>query len=90
MMMMRNSDETKRTSRRPWREILKCKKIIKKITECRRILLKLLRTCPVDAGLLEEVGEDATQETLRDERLWIVLPFATEAFIPASFMFPTI
>jgi hypothetical protein len=29
----------------------------------------IVRTEPVDAGLLEEVGEADTQETFKDERL---------------------
>lgn len=52
-------------------------------------IMYIVRTEPVDAGLLEEVGEADTQETFKDERLWTMLPFATEVFIPASFIFST-
>lgn len=43
-----------------------------------------LRTWPVEEGLLVEVGEDATQETLRDARLCTLLFLAMVAFIPVD------
>lgn len=50
--------------------------------------MQIVRTAPVDAGLLAELGEADTQETFKDERLCTLLLFAAEVFIPASFIFP--
>jgi hypothetical protein len=50
-------------------------------------IVHILRTEPVDAGVLEELGVAATQETFTDECLWTLLLFATEVFIPVSFIF---